>query len=42
MSKKKEKEDNFIDDFWILLLLPLLFGFNDKPSKVINIYMGDE
>lgn len=36
------KVENNFDDLWLLLLLPLLFGFNEKPNKVINIYMGDE
>jgi hypothetical protein len=46
MKKKEEKimpeaESNF-EDLWLLILLPLLFGFNNKPSKVINIYMEDD
>ena len=45
MSKTKKDEkiipeiENNFDDLWLLMLLPLLLGFNNKPSKVINIYM---
>lgn len=43
---KKDKTITEIEDnsnwLWFLILLPLLFGFDNKPDKTINIYMGDE
>lgn len=42
-KKKEEKNENCLDDLWILLLFEfLLFGEPPKEKKVINIYMGDD
>lgn len=42
-EKEEIKENKYeFDDFWILLLLPLIFYNPPKPTKVINIYMGDD
>lgn len=47
MTKKKENikeitQENWLDGIWVLMLFCLLFPRENKPKKVINIYMGDD